>query len=84
MAYGIMVSGVYIGTEIKEGTDSNGKSYRKQIVGVAVGVDAYKIYMKEVDPAVGALKMGEEVTLRVRPYAARQGVGFSDGELMFE
>ena len=73
---GVFVCGMFIGSEVKE---FDGKP--KYSVGVAVGLECYKIYMQSGE-GLELLGLGDMVEIKCRPYAGQRGLGWSDGVLL--
>lgn len=72
---GLLVSGYCMGTE--QTTDKDGKP--QTIVGVAVGVNSHRVYMKSVERD---RPFGDLVLIKCRAYAGKNGIVFVDGEFV--
>lgn len=73
--------GLYIGSEdIKR--EKDGKVTYTVVVGIACGVDAYKVHLAEGEAVkLEGYSLGDEITVRVRPFASRNGIGYWDGKI---
>lgn len=72
---GLLVSGYCLGTEQTKNGDGNPQT----IVGVAVGISSYRVYMKAVERD---RPFGDLVLIKCRAYAGKNGVVFVDGEFV--
>lgn len=75
MELGLILTGAYIGTETKSGKNSDGSAYSRQLIAVAVGVDAYKVSLNDATDLSG-YALGDLISVKVRPYAGRNGIGY--------
>lgn len=75
MEYGLILTGAYIGSEIRSGKNNDGSTYSRQVVAVAVGVDAYKVNVNDTTD-LSSFALGDPISFRVRPYAGRNGIGY--------
>lgn len=76
MPAGIILSGNFIGSDWVKGKDDK----QQLVCAVSVGINSYKCYMSEVPDQLPAF--GEEILIRCRCYAGRNGVMFVDGEIV--
>lgn len=79
---GIFIKGLYIGSEdVKRERD--GKVSYSCMIGVACGVDAYRVYLAEGEAVkLEGYSLGDEIEVKVRPFASRNGVGYWDGKII--
>lgn len=78
---GVIVSGNYLGHDVVTHKDKDGKEELQLVIGVAVGITSVRVY-GPMDEQIRAYKFGDPIALRVRCWAGKNGVGYSDGELV--
>lgn len=76
---GFYIRGLFLGVDSTQRVEDD-KIVTTWFVGVAVGTDAYRVYLKEgQEEEAKTYTLGDEVMVKVRPYSGKRGVGFSDG-----
>lgn len=78
---GVIVSGSYLGHDVVVHKDKDGREELQFVIGVAVGISSVRVY-GPMDDQIRAYKFGDPIALRVRCWAGRSGVGYSDGVLL--
>ena len=76
---GVIIRGLFIGSDV---TNATADKPARTVVGVAVGLTSYKIYLDSSD-GLENFSLGDVISVSCRPYAGRNGsVGFSDGKII--
>ena len=85
MQPGFYVCGLFLGLEHVEGKDrETGESYARDYVGVAMGTNAYRVYLgKHEAENFAGLSMGDPVLISCRTSVSSRGtVTFSAGKFV--